>query len=134
MRPRADRGAAFVPGPPFVGATRRGEGRAAGACWLPAARPLRSRARRSRRSLQEFVGSALAPPRGRSRWAGGGRAARKGQCARTRGRAGLGFGGAAWAELARAPAAASRPPRSPTPRGRSHGLNAVSGPRKPRVP
>lgn len=29
MRPRADGGAAFVPGPPFVGATRRGEGRAA---------------------------------------------------------------------------------------------------------
>lgn len=36
MRPRADRGAAFVPGPPFVGATRRGEGRAGGRGLLAA--------------------------------------------------------------------------------------------------
>lgn len=47
---RADGGAAFVPGPPFVGATRRGEGRAAGACSRPADRQLR--AARLRRALE----------------------------------------------------------------------------------
>lgn len=56
MRSRADRGAAFVPGPPFVGATRRGEGRAGGRGLLEARRPAPPRPprRRSRRSLQEF--------------------------------------------------------------------------------
>lgn len=115
MRPRADRGAAFVPGPPFVGATRRGEGRAGGRGLLAARRPapLRPPRRRSRRSLQEFVGSTLAPPRGRSRGAGGGRPEGGGDSALGPGAeaasGSAGLRGRSW----RAP---RRRPPSPTPR------------------
>lgn len=118
MRPRADGGAAFVPGPPFVGATRRGEGRAARGP-APARSLARSLACRPR-SLQEFVGSTLAPPWSRSRAAGPGtgRAARKEESARTGAGRVEGRAGAAWAELARGPG----PPACAC-RGRSHGRN-----------
>lgn len=123
MRPRADGGAAFVPGPPFVGAMRRGEGRAAGACSRPANQQLRAARRCARGSLREFVGSTLAPPWGRWRGAGAGRPGRGVRSDPGPAGRGLpGLRGRSW----RAP----WPPSSASCRGRSHSLNADSA-RKP---
>lgn len=108
-------------------------GRAAGACSRPAARPLRARrAAASAGVCRSLLGRLWRRPGAARAGPGGGRPGRRSALGPGAG-AGLGLRGAAWAELARAPAAASLPPPRPC-GGRSHGLNAVSGPRKPRVP
>lgn len=91
MRPRADRA------PPLFGAAfcwRHAAGGGAGGRDLlgPASQPSSRPARRhSRSSLEEFVGSTLAPPQGRSRKAGAGRPEE--ECAETRCRLGPGSAG-----------------------------------------